>query len=181
MNQRKKYWGSKQAFERQNSSKRRLFLVAVTQLYKRLCPSVRPSVGPSVRNTCAKTAFLGWFRPRWDPVLNLMINKRVLRASFTILSLHLSVHLYLHICHIFSAKVNTRKDASPDTSLPGRTCLSVGHHLYSSTKIEHCDEKYTRIGSGCWSLKPIWRFPSKLIIRRIIQAKYLLILFVHIF
>ena len=26
-----------------------LFLIADTQLYKRLCPSVRPSVGPSVR------------------------------------------------------------------------------------------------------------------------------------
>ena len=51
MNQRKKYWGSKQAFERQNSSKRRLFLVAVTQLYKRLCPSIYPSVHRSVCNT----------------------------------------------------------------------------------------------------------------------------------
>ena len=40
----------------------------------------------------------------------IMINKRVLRASFTTLSLCLSVHLYLQICHIFYAKVNTRRD-----------------------------------------------------------------------
>ena len=71
--------------------------------------SVCPSVRWCVRNACAKAAFLGWFRPRWDLILNLVINKRVFRASFT-LSLQLSVHLYLHIRHIFSANVNTRRD-----------------------------------------------------------------------
>ena len=34
------------------------FLVADTQLYKRLCPSVRPSVGPSVRKHESKSGKL---------------------------------------------------------------------------------------------------------------------------
>ena len=82
-------------------------------LYKKVCPSVL--------NACEKTAFLGWFRPGWYPVLNLMINKRVLRVSFTIQSLHLSVHIYLHICHIFSQYTQIH---SSDSSLPGRACSS---------------------------------------------------------
>ena len=81
-----------------------------THLYEKVCPlvcrshgpSVRPSVHPSVCDACARTAFLGGFRPWRDPVLNVMVNRRVLRASFTILSLHLSVHRYLHTCHVFN-------------------------------------------------------------------------------
>ena len=64
----------------------------------------------SVHNACAKTAFLDLFWPRWDPVLDRMMNKRVLRASFTTLSILLSVHLFLHVCHVFSAKVNLQRD-----------------------------------------------------------------------
>ena len=37
---------------------------ASSHLYKRVCPSVRRSVRPSVRYACAKTAFLGCFWPR---------------------------------------------------------------------------------------------------------------------
>ena len=35
------------------------FLDASSHLYMRVCPSVGPSVGLSVRNACAKTKFLG--------------------------------------------------------------------------------------------------------------------------
>ena len=65
-----------------------------------------------------------------------MINKRVLRASFTILSLHLSVHLYLHICHIFS---QYKQRHSPDASLPGRACFFffLSDRLYNVTPRPH--------------------------------------------
>ena len=53
-------------------------------------PSIRPSVRRSVQYACAKTVFSGCFWPQWDPILNQMLNKRVMRASFATLSFHLS-------------------------------------------------------------------------------------------
>ena len=54
--------------------------------------SVRLSVGRSVpRCAWAKTAFLGCFWPQWDPILNQMIDKHDLIASFSTLTFHLSV------------------------------------------------------------------------------------------
>ena len=52
-------------------------------------PSVRPSIHPSFCYAGAKTVFLADC-PRWDPILNQMINKHVLRASFATPSFHLS-------------------------------------------------------------------------------------------
>ena len=46
-------------------------------------PSARPSIGRLVRYACAKTVFLGCFWPRWIQIPKKMINKHVLRASFT--------------------------------------------------------------------------------------------------
>ena len=66
-------------------------------LYQKVCPSVRPPICPLVhlyvRLLCLwkKTAFHGCFWPRRDVILIQMINKHVLRASFTTMSLHLSV------------------------------------------------------------------------------------------
>ena len=93
-----------------------------THLYKRVCPSVgpsirqsvgplvRPSVRMSIRYASAKTAFLGCFRPRWDPILKQMINQHVFRASFTTLLLSRFTHLFVplspQICHM----INTRRD-----------------------------------------------------------------------
>ena len=49
------------------------------------------SVGPSVRNACAKIVFRDLFWPWWNPILNITVNKRVLGASFTTDSFHLSI------------------------------------------------------------------------------------------
>ena len=68
------------------------FLDASLHLYKRVCPSVRPSVCWPIHYTRAKTAFFDCFRPWWGPFLKQMINQHVLRASLTSISFHLSVH-----------------------------------------------------------------------------------------
>ena len=88
-----------------------------------VCSSVRPSVHPparpsvcstvrlSVRDTCAKTAFLGCFWPRWDPLVYWMINKRFWEPPLLLSCfICLFVHLSLHMSHMFSAKLNTRRD-----------------------------------------------------------------------
>ena len=65
-----------------------------THLYKRVCPSVRPSVCRSVRNACAKNKFFGCFWSRWDPTLKQMIHQHVLSLLIR-LFVHLSLHTYV--------------------------------------------------------------------------------------
>ena len=79
-------------------------------------PSLRPSVPPSVGPyACAITAFLGCFRPRWDPTLKQMIIQHVLRVLSPVCS---SICLFIHMSH---DQYTLRH--SPDASLPGRACF----------------------------------------------------------
>ena len=107
--------------ESMNQNRQNFFLVACTWLYMSLCRSVCPSVRWSVRRSVRRSV-----RPSVRP-LHMCKNrvsrlffghgeilywiKRNLRASFATLSfICLLVHLSLHICHMFIAKVNTRGD-----------------------------------------------------------------------
>ena len=69
-----------------------------TNLYRRLCPSV----GPYVRYASAKTAFLGCFWPRQDPILKQMINQPT--CSSICLSIHVtwSIHAETRPGRIFA-------------------------------------------------------------------------------
>ena len=88
-----------------------------THLFKKICPSIGPSVHPSVCYACAKT---GCFWPRWDPIPKQMINQHVLRASFTTQSFYpsdcLSVSLYM-------SHDQYTQSHSLDASLPGWACF----------------------------------------------------------
>ena len=95
------------------------FLDASSHLYKRVCPSVRPSV----RYACAKTAIFGCFWPRWDPTLNLLRDKHVLRASITTLDGRLSV---LPSVYPYMSHDQYTQRHSPDASLPVRACFFLG-------------------------------------------------------
>ena len=72
-------------------------------------PSVWPSIGMSV-TPLRIIAFANYFWPRWDPILNEMIVKRVLRASFATVSFHLSVCPSVSVWHMFSVKSNKHCD-----------------------------------------------------------------------
>ena len=98
-------------------------------------PSVRPSICSSIGYACAKTAYLGCFRPRWDPVLNQIINEKFLKASFNTLSFYQTVcpTVSPHMSH-----VQCTQRHSPDTLLPGRACYR-GHrgllsYMYANSK-----------------------------------------------
>ena len=91
-----------------------------THLYKRVCPSVRPSVRRYVRPLRKwGTAFLYCFWPRWDPIPKQMINQHVLRASFTTQSFYPSVRP--SVSSYMSHDQYTQRH-SPDAS-PGRACI----------------------------------------------------------
>ena len=92
-----------------------------TQGWISLHPSIRPSIHPSVRpsvtpvqNPLSAISYqlsaisyqlsLGCFWPRWDPILEQMINQHILRASSAVSSICSSI--CLHICHM----INSRRD-----------------------------------------------------------------------
>ena len=95
------------------------FLDASSHLYKRVRPSVGPSIGPLVRYACAKTAIFGCFWPRRDPTLNLLRDKHVLRASVTTFDGRLSV---LPSVYPYMSHDQYTQRHSPDASLPVWAC-----------------------------------------------------------
>ena len=84
------------SFSPSHSAFLRLLFRCVRQERISMRGSVRRSVGPLVRQsvclsvTPVQKSCFSAFWPWWDPILNQMIDKHILRALFPILSLHLS-------------------------------------------------------------------------------------------
>ena len=76
----------------------------------------------SVRYASVKSAFFGCFWPRWDPILNQMIDKHVLRDSFTTLVIS-SVCLSICLSKYVTCSIHTETQ-------PGRIVARSGLFLF---------------------------------------------------